>query len=139
RNKRELIYHCQERTLAALHQVVQQASQRSSAREQLRWLIHGHLQVLLDEQALGPAHLDFTELPATLLRKVVRERDRYETAVRQLIARGQKGGQVRGADPKLAAFALLGALNWAARWFHPSGEHSVAQVASLFSDQLLYG
>ena len=40
-------------------------------------------------------HLEFDDLPAELLKKVVRKRDRYERAVRALIADGQKRGEVR--------------------------------------------
>ncbi len=58
---------------------------------------------------------------------------------RRMIADGQRKGELRPGDPKLAAFALLGALNWAALWFKPDGAYSAETVAEHFVPQLLQG
>ncbi len=150
RNKQELVYFCQDQTLDALHAVAREAREQPSAGTQLALLIRGHLRVLLDTRTAGAVHLEFLgpgaqrgvgrdELPAELYRKLVAKRDRYERAVRALIEDGQKHREVRPGDPKLQAFALLGALNWAARWWRPSGAHTVDEVAGAFIDQLLGG
>jgi AcrR family transcriptional regulator len=139
RNKQELIYFSQDRTLDLLLEAVRVAREKYGARAQIGWLIDGHLRALLGEQASGVAHLEFDDLPAPLLKKVVHKRDKYERAVRALIATGQQHGELRAGDPKLAAFALLGALNWAARWFRPGGGYDVETVAASFREQLLDG
>jgi AcrR family transcriptional regulator len=139
RSKEELVYFCQDRTLSELGEVVRRASEQYGSRAQLGALVEGHLRALLGDGAGGPAHLEIDALPAALRRRLTLKRDRYERAVRALIADGQSRGELRGGDPKLAAFALLGALNWAARWFHPGGGYSVDDVAASFRDQLLGG
>jgi AcrR family transcriptional regulator len=139
RNKDELIYYCQDRTIDALLAVAEEARRQYGSRGQLGFLIEGHLRVLLGEQASGVVHLEFDDLPPELLKKVVQKRDRYERAVRALIADGQKRGELRGSQPKLDAFVLLGALNWAARWFRPGREWTVDDVARHHRERLLDG
>lgn len=139
RNKDELIYYCQDRTLDALLEVARVARDQYGSRGQLAHLIEGHLRVVLGEQASGLLHLEFDVLPPELLKKVVQKRDRYERAVRALIADGQKRGEVRPGNPKLDAFVLLGALNWAVRWFRPNGDWSVDDVAKHHRERLLDG
>jgi AcrR family transcriptional regulator len=139
RNKNELIYYCQDQTLDALLEVGRVARTQYTSRWQLTYLIEGHLRVVLGEQASGILHLEFDDLPPPLLKKVVQKRDRYETVVRAFIAEGQRRGEVRPGNPKLDAFVLLGALNWAARWFRPNGEWTVEDVAKQMSARLLEG
>jgi hypothetical protein len=42
-------------------------------------------------------------------------------------------------DPALVTRAILGAINWTARWYRPGGEKNPAEVAQAFSDYLVYG
>jgi AcrR family transcriptional regulator len=132
KNKEELVAHCQEATLDALNQVAEDACG-------LDELIRGHLRVILEGEAAGQLHLDLAGLPPALYQRVVKKRDRYERAVRKLIADGQRKGELRAGDPKLAAFALLGALNWAALWFKPGGSYTAETVADHFVPQLMRG
>jgi len=139
RNKDELIYYCQDRTLDALIEVAREAGRQYGTRGQLGHLIEGHLRVLLGEQDSGLLHLEFDDLPPELLKKVVQKRDRYEKLVRALIADAQKRGELRPGSAKLDAFVLLGALNWTARWFRPGGEWTVEMVAKHHRERLLDG
>jgi len=139
RNKQELVYFCQDQTLDRLLDVAKEAAAQESSKQALSRLVRGHLRVLLDPSTAGAVHLDFDDLPKPLLKKLVDKRDRYEHAVRALIEEGQRRGQIAMNDSKLQAFVLLGALNWAARWYRPSGALTVEDVADVFVPQLLKG
>jgi AcrR family transcriptional regulator len=139
RNKHELVYFCQDQTLDRLLEVVKQAHANRSAAAALETIVRGHLTVLLDPATAGAVHLDFEDLPKPLLKKLVEKRDRYERAVRAVMEEGQRHGQIFAGDPKVQTFVLLGALNWAARWFNPSGPLSVEDVAEVYVPQLLKG
>jgi TetR/AcrR family transcriptional regulator len=67
--------------------------------------------VLMEEQALEPE--DHA--------KLVRQRDRFERALRAFVREGIEDGSVAPCDPKLAIFVILGAMNWVPKWFKPSG------------------
>lgn len=135
RDKDELVSYCHAQTLEALEAVVEAARAQKDAAARLSALIRGHLGVILDEATGGALHL---ELPPRDRRLRLR-RDRYERAVRALIADGQRRGEIRPGDPKLLAFTLLGALNWSARWYRPGGGASIDDVAAEMTSTLLGG
>jgi TetR/AcrR family transcriptional regulator len=136
RNKQELIYACQDRALDELLEVLDLARPRPDVEERLSALIDGHLRVVMSGGA--SLHLELDGLPKPLFKKIVQKRDRYERGVRDLIADGHREGAVRTGDAKLQAFALLGALNWVARWYR-GDEGDAEEVIDSFRQQLLRG
>jgi AcrR family transcriptional regulator len=136
RNKQELVYACQDRALDSLLDVLGGAKERPDAGERLGALIEGHLHVVMSGGA--SLHLELDDLPKPLFKKIVQKRDKYERGVRDLIAAGQRQGLVRAGAPKLQAFALLGALNWVARWYRP-GAGDTDEIMRSFREQLLRG
>lgn len=78
----------------------------------------GHRVVLLEENALEPAHAA----------RIVARRDAFEAALRDLVELGIADGSIVACDPKLAVFALLGALNWVPKWYAPKGAWSGGQL-----------
>jgi AcrR family transcriptional regulator len=82
---------------------------------------------------------DFNALPDAR-RKALREleeRDRHR--LEELIAEAQREGGIRAdVDPRLAALALLGSINWLHRWFQPR-RLSAEEIGSRFSDLFLAG
>ena len=136
RNKQELVYACQDRALDRLLDVLASARERPDVPERLGALVEGHLFVVMAGGA--SLHLDLDDLPKPLFKKVVQKRDKYERGVRDLIADGQRQGMVRAGEPKLQAFALLGALNWVARWYRP-GQGDPGEIIHSFREQLMRG
>ena len=59
--------------------------------------------------------------------------------MRHLIAAGTRTGEFVPCDPALAARAILGALNWSVRWFHPEGALTAAEIAEGFAGYLIRG
>lgn len=79
----------------------------------------GHPVVLLEENALLPDQS----------RAVIRRRDAAEKRYRKLVEEGIEDGSIAPCDPKLAVFALLGAINWVPKWYRDDGEWTAAQVS----------
>jgi hypothetical protein len=50
-----------------------------------------------------------------------------------------RDGSFRKADAKVAAFAVLGAINWVSRWFRPEGALDAATIGAQFADHLVGG
>ena len=78
-------------------------------------------------------------LAEALRRTIIDKRDKYEHAVRALIVKGVKRGEFVSCDAALVARAILGALNWTARWYRPDGVQSVAAIAEGLADYLVRG
>lgn len=139
-SKDDLLAACQmlalEKLLASGREV---AAADAPPAEKIRRLVAGHLEHVLRTLGGGLAHVEFGGLPPDRLAEVVEKRDEYERIVRGLIAEGVRAGAFRKVDVKLAALALLGALNWAVVWWRPDGEWTVEAVAASVADLILGG
>lgn len=139
-SKDELLLFCQERTLEHMLAAVDAArAAGQSCAEQLRAVLRAHVHALLDELEGATAHLELDSLPEALRAPMIRKRDRYERAVRGLVAEGAARGEFSPCDAALVTRAMLGAVNWTARWFRPDGAQSAAQVAEAIADYLVKG
>jgi AcrR family transcriptional regulator len=138
--KVEILYFCQDRWLDHMLDVVRSTGTDGGTSSQaLRRVLVSHVRYLLDEVEGSAAHLEVEALPRELRDRIVRKRDRYERGIRRLISAGVRNGELVASDPKLITRAILGALNWTARWFRPEGPASPAVVASELADYLLRG
>lgn len=140
KGKDEILYFCQDRWLDHMLDVVRAAaSDGRSPSQALRHVLETHVGYLLDELEGSTAHLEVEALPPGLRERVVSKRDRYERGIRRLIAAGVRGGEFVSCDPKLITRAILGSLNWTARWFRPEGPTSPSAVAAGLADYLIRG
>jgi TetR/AcrR family transcriptional regulator, cholesterol catabolism regulator len=138
--KHDLLFYCQDRALDRMIAATIAARRESaSATERLRIVCAAHLQTLLDEIEGATAHLQIDSLPPALRDEIVKKRDRYERAVRKLIADGIKAGELVDADPAIITRAMLGAMNWTVTWFRPDGTDTAARVGEIISRFLVRG
>lgn len=138
--KDEILLFCQERTLEHMLAAVEAArALPSSSAERLRGVLQAHVHAMLDELEGATAHLEVEALPEAMRGPVMEKRDRYERAVRALVAEGIKRGEFAKADAALVTRAMLGAVNWSARWFRPDGPQTSAEVARALSNYLVKG
>jgi AcrR family transcriptional regulator len=138
-SKQDLLFFCQDESLGRLLDQTETISKTNlPADEQLRSMIVFHVKTILEELPGSTAHTDFRSLPAPLLRKVIKKRDKYELAYRAVIERGIKQGIFRKCNVKTATWAILGALNWSVQWFSPKGEITVDQLGRDFADLFVH-
>lgn len=134
-SKQDLLFFCQDESLGRLIEQTQTISRSGlDACAQLRAMIICHVKTILEELPGSTAHTDFRSLPAPLLNKVIKKRDRYEQAYRDVIKRGIQQGAFRKCNVKTAVWAILGALNWSVQWFSRKGEITVNQLGEDFAD-----
>jgi len=140
RSKQELLFFCQdhslERMLATCRMV---RAGRLGAAARLGAVIRAQVACMLDELDGAAAHTEVEALPPRLRARIVAKRDRYEAAVRRLVAAGVRSGAFAPCDPALVTRALLGAVNWTARWYRPEGAQPPTAVADAFAEYLVRG
>jgi AcrR family transcriptional regulator len=138
--KNDLLFYCQDRALDRMLAAVAAARRGSrSAADRLRTVFIAHLRTLLDEIEGATAHLQVDSLPPALRDAIVSKRDRYERALRRIIAQGIAAGELADVDPALVARAMLGAMNWTVTWFRPEGPGSAAAVGDVIAQYLVRG
>ncbi len=140
RGKDELLYFCQHRTLEQMHAAVEAARATTApVAEQLRAVLSAHLHCTLDELEGATAHLEVEALPEKLRKQIVDRRDAYERSVRALVVKGVRRGEFAPCDAALVTRAMLGAVNWTARWYRPDGVQTVAEIARALPEYLVRG
>lgn len=138
--KDEILLFCQDRTLEHLLEALNSArASKVPVAEQLRTVMSAHVHCMLDDMEGATAHLEVEALPEALREPLIAKRDVYERAVRALVAQGMKRGEFAPGDASLVTRAMLGAVNWTARWYRPDGSRSVAEIARSLSDYLVRG
>jgi hypothetical protein len=96
--------------------------------------------VLLNEGTPGSlAHLEVEALSEELRRPILARRDEYERSFRRLLEDGTAAGIFREHDPKVAALAILGAVNWTVKWFRPGGGKSAREIGCETAAMLVRG
>lgn len=107
----------------------------------LRAFLHGQvLSYCRNVERVGVFLQDMRSLSEDQRVRILDERDRYDRVVRDLIRSGQEEGVIDPeVDPKLAAMAIFGMLNWVATWWRPDGPSTPEEVADEFTDLALAG
>lgn len=139
-DKEAILYACHLESLAELERLVPEARARfRSASEQLAHVIREHVRVMTDTLQGSPLAFEVTALSPAHQREIIAGRDAYERALRKIIERGIQAGELRPTDAKIAVFAILGAINWIARWYRPEGLFHARELGERFAEHLLGG
>ena len=133
-NKNSLLAACFEHAMdVAFASLERGRRQGSNGRERLILTLGGYLSQLIDELNCCVVLMEENALEPGDRAKLVRQRDRFERALRALVREGIEDGSVVPCDPKLAIFVILGALNWVPKWFKPSGPWKPEQLTLALS------
>ncbi len=138
-DKEAILYACHQESLAELDRILKGARGLPTASEQLAHVIREHVRVMTDTLEGSPLAFEVIALSPERQRDVIAGRDRYERALRRIVARGVADGEFRHVDPKTAVFAILGAINWIARWYRPEGALHSAELGLEFAGHLVGG
>jgi AcrR family transcriptional regulator len=140
KGKDEILFYCQDRSLDSMLAAIAGARQaRGPVAGRLDAVLRTHVSTLLGEVDGASAHLLVDALPPPMRARIVAKRDRYERALRQLVAGGVKTGEFSGVSPALVTRAMLGALNMTALWFKPEGQDSADTVGRALAAYLVRG
>ena len=138
-DKEAILYECHKESLGELERILEQARSLPDPREKLRHIIREHVRVMTDTLQGSPLAFEVTALSEERQSEIISARDRYEREIRRVLTQGIDEGIFRELDPKVAVFALLGAINWIARWYRPEGNLHAAELGFQFADHLIDG
>ena len=139
-DKDAILYACHRESLAELDRLVEDsAACCASNRERLAFLIREHVRVMTEKLEGSPLAFEVSALSPERRADVIAGRDRYEHVLRDVVAAGIERGEFRAVDPKIAVFAILGAINWVARWYDPDRGVRGPDLGDQFAELLLQG
>jgi hypothetical protein len=94
---------------------------------------------ILDELRGTALTLDPEALSPPLFTRIVARRDQFDHGLRRIIQQGIDQGLFTPGDPKMIAFAIVGAVNWIVRWYSPGGPMLPTDIGEAFADYLVGG
>lgn len=141
KNKEELLAFCQEEATELLIELAAWVGERDhlDPPEQLGVLIVGHVWILNEGIPGSLAHMQVEDLGEEWRERIQRQRDAYERAIRSLVERGSDSGAFREVDVKVAANAVLGAVNWTVKWFRHEGPQTAREIGEAMAVPLVRG
>jgi AcrR family transcriptional regulator len=139
-NKEQLLFECFRAGLEPIHAALLRAGQSpGTSRDRLREVIRDYALAIASEYGWCMVRAEHQDLGAELSAQVRALKSDIDRGIRQLLQAGIDDGSVAVADPKLAAFAIAGALNWIGHWFRAGRSLSAEHVAEAFVQFLELG
>ena len=140
RNKEEILYACHQYSLDRLLTLLDEVEQSGLTPEaKLHRLIAAAVHTILDELHGTALFLDLEALSPAHLKAVIARRDEFDRGLRRLVDEGMATGVFAAGHTKLLSFAMVGAVNWIPRWYHPDGPASSDEIADRFAEYLVAG
>ncbi|MGD2155127.1 MAG: TetR/AcrR family transcriptional regulator, partial [Gemmatimonadales bacterium] len=137
-DKESILYECHRESLGEIARMIEEAeASYERASEKLAYLIREHVRVMTETLEGSPLAFEVPALSPERRAEIIAARDRYERVLRDLVLEGTRDGEFQEVDPKIAVFAILGAINWIARWYRPEGAIDADELGSEFADYLV--
>ncbi len=113
-----------------------------SAKDKLHEAVRSHL------DSFNPAYLEMSVAlredhfvrDDAKLQELKKSWDDYSHCWVELIAMGQQDGEFdTSLNPKMAAYGLLGMMNWICRWYDPQGDVSIPEIIQQYTTMATTG
>jgi AcrR family transcriptional regulator len=132
-SKEQLLFECflagVEQIRAAFREVRELAA---PARERLGAVLRHYGQAVASEFGWCMVRAEDQDLSPAMSRHIKMLKSEIDHGIRRLIREGIQDGSIEPCDPKMAAFALAGALNWIAYWYREDRSLTGAEIADAF-------
>jgi AcrR family transcriptional regulator len=142
-SKDEILFHIMDHAMEITEeQVKKPVLALTDPEERLRTCIRLHIEVVLrarDREITVMLH-ENQPLPADLRKRINARKKDYVHFVEGLCADAQRARGSRATEnPKVAAFALLGMINWIYQWYHHGGPITEKELVDQFTQIIFSG
>ena len=139
-NKEQLLFECFRAGLDPIRGALRRAGEApGSGRDRLREVIRDYAVAIASEYGWCMVRVEHQDLGDELGGQVKALKSEIDRGIRRLLQDGIDDGSIAVRDPKLAAFAIAGALNWIAHWYRAGRPLTPEQIAATFVDLLEHG
>ncbi|WP_024339203.1 TetR/AcrR family transcriptional regulator [Bradyrhizobium japonicum] len=140
RGKDEILFECWSMGAELVDSVITEINGGGgSGLAKLRKLVHAYAALMATDFGASLVRFDLRDLTERNAAVARASKKRIDATFRRYIAAGTADGSIRPCDPKLAAFAIAGALNWIGHWYRRDGELSPSEIADEFTVRLTEG
>ena len=139
-NKEDILLGCYRWGTALIEASLNEiAGHCGTSLEKVAAFIYSYANVMTVNFGRCVMRLDEGDLSSKGLAEVRAYKRKIDRRLRLFIQEGMDDGSIAPCDPKIAAFAIAGALNWICMWYEPEGALSPEEIASQFAETLTGG
>jgi AcrR family transcriptional regulator len=132
-NKEQLLFECFRAGLQRIREAFRAASRSDRpARERLNAVVRGYAAAIASEYGWCMVRAHDQDLGPEMSGQIKGLKSEIDQGMRRLLREGIEDGSIGDCDPKIAAFAMAGALNWIAHWYRENQPMTAAEVADAF-------
>ena len=137
-SKEELLYLIQDHGLGTLLRMLEERLEGvTSPEEQLRILIHNHLTYFVNNMAeMKVISHEADSLSGEFREQVNRKKRRFTEIAKRILSELRPDSDL---NPRVAAFALFGMLNWIYTWYRPDRDVGAERMARDMTRIFLHG
>jgi len=140
RDKQEILFECHKLALDLGEQALAHAEKNGGdGAQMLRLLITRYIELLTGELGSCAVLVEVDALTPRNRKHVVARRDEFQRRFADVVRRGIADGTLAPADPELAVFTFMGAINWIPRWYSPEGRLTGTEIADHVCGLLIDG
>ena len=132
-NKEHLLFQCFLAGVEPIRAAFREVQDRQvPGRERLSAVLRHYGAAVASEFGWCMVRAEDQDLSPAMSRHIKALKSEIDQGIRRLIREGIEDGSIGPCDPKMAAFALAGALNWIAHWYREDRSLTPAEIASAF-------
>lgn len=140
RGKDEILFECWSMGAELVDSVITEINAGGgSGLAKLRKLVRAYAELMATDFGASLVRFDLRDLAEKNAGLARAAKKRIDQTFRKYIAAGIADGSVKRCDPKLAAFAIAGSLNWIGHWYRRDGGLSPSAIADEFTIRLTEG
>jgi AcrR family transcriptional regulator len=133
KSKEQLLFECilagLEPIQAAFHDI---DDEQRSAHDRLTRVLLRYAEGIASDYGWCMVRSEDLNLSTELHGRVKALKSEIDHNMRRLLRQGVEDGSIARCDPKMTAFALAGALNWIAHWYHDNHGLQPLEIAEAF-------
>jgi AcrR family transcriptional regulator len=140
KNKEQLLFECFRTGLEPIRAAFNDIGHSNRpARERLTIVLLRYAEAIASEFGWCMVRAEDLNLSGDLQSHVKALKSEIDQGIRRLIRDGIADKSIAPCDPKMTAFALAGALNWIAHWYHDNQGLKPADIALAFVNMFNHG
>ncbi len=133
KNKDDILFQCVSRGLDLMQQAILVVGQSGgTAHDKLVAAMRQYAEITTMDFGMCVIRVGEDPLPPESRSKLRQMKGAIDFEFRELIRQGIAEGSMVDCDPRMAAFAIAGALSWIGRWYRPDGSQTPRQIADQF-------
>lgn len=134
-SKEDLLYDVAHTALADLNESLSHnQDSRLPAIDRLAQFFTMYGRLILSEFGVCLALVSDRSLKPQSRRRLRSLKKQFEITVQKILDEGREDGTIRVDDPKMFAFAIFGAFNWAPQWFSNTGPSTPDEITAAMFD-----